>query len=287
MAIEESLNDNRIRVRRALEVTIHVGLALLLTAACLLILRPFLPLVAWGIVIAIAVYPAYRKLRSLLGGRGTLAAVLFALIFLAILIVPVALLTETMIEGIGTLSAHIKDGTLSIPPPPANVGSWPLIGPPLAKSWNMASTNLTGLVTRLSPQIRALVAGVVSAWAGLGVTGLLFVLSIVVAAVLLANASGCATVSRSLANRLFGDQGPEFEELAGSTIAALQTESLVLPSSKQYAPALGVWWPDCPAPDCGRWSSSSLQCFNLEGRFLFCPSFMCLRSTARRRQSCF
>ena len=128
MAIEESLNDNRIQVRRALEVTIHVGLAVLLVSACLLILRPFLPLVAWGIVIAIAVYPAYRKLRRLVGDRGTLAAVLCSLLFLAILIVPVALLTETMIEGIATLSAHIKDGTLSIPPPPASVESWPLIG---------------------------------------------------------------------------------------------------------------------------------------------------------------
>ncbi len=89
MATEHLPNDNQIQVRRALEVTIHVGLTLLLAAACLLILRPFLPLVAWGIVIAIAVFPAYRKLRDLLGGRGTLSAVLFTLIFLAKLIIPV------------------------------------------------------------------------------------------------------------------------------------------------------------------------------------------------------
>ncbi|HMD19157.1 MAG TPA: AI-2E family transporter [Alloacidobacterium sp.] len=221
MATEYPPIDNKIQVRRALEVTIHVGLALLLVSACLLILRPFLPLVVWGIVIAIAIYPAYRKLRRLLGDRGTLAAVLCSLFFLAILIVPVALLTETMIEGIATLSTHIKDGTLSIPPPPASVGSWPLIGPPLTKSWNMASTNLTGLLKSLAPQIRALVPGLLSASAGIGLTVLQFVLSIVVVGVLLANASGCATVSRSLASRLFGDRGPEFEELAGSTIRSV------------------------------------------------------------------
>src|SRR3984957_10109710 len=107
--------QNKEHIRRALDVSIHVGLVVLLTIACLLILRPFLPLVAWGIVIAIAVYPAYRKLRRLVGDRGTLAAVLCSLFFLAIMNVPVALLTETMIEGIGTLSTHIKDGTLSIP----------------------------------------------------------------------------------------------------------------------------------------------------------------------------
>jgi predicted PurR-regulated permease PerM len=51
--------QNKEHIRRALDVSIHVGLVVLLTIACLMILRPFLPLVAWGIVIAIAVYPAY------------------------------------------------------------------------------------------------------------------------------------------------------------------------------------------------------------------------------------
>ena len=60
-----------------------------------MILRPFLPLVAWGIIIAIAVFPAYRWLRSMVGGRGKLAAILFTLLFLAILIVPIALLART------------------------------------------------------------------------------------------------------------------------------------------------------------------------------------------------
>ena len=101
--------------RRALDVFIHVGLVVLLATACLAILRPFLPLIAWGIVIAIATYPAYKKLRGWVGGRGNLAAVLCTLAFLAVLIVPVILLAETMIEGVGTLSAQLKrlvdDGT--------------------------------------------------------------------------------------------------------------------------------------------------------------------------------
>ena len=100
-------------VRRALEVTIHVGLLVLLTAACLLILLPFIPLIAWGIIIAIAINPAHRKLQSLLGGRGTLAAVLCALVLLSVLIVPVALLTGTIIDGIQNLAAHIKDGIMA------------------------------------------------------------------------------------------------------------------------------------------------------------------------------
>jgi predicted PurR-regulated permease PerM len=70
-----------------------------------------------GIVIAIAIFPADRKLRSVLSGRGKLAAVVCTLFLLAVLILPVALLTETVIEGIQSLTARIRNGTLSVPPP--------------------------------------------------------------------------------------------------------------------------------------------------------------------------
>ena len=208
-------------IHRALEVSIHIGLLALLTIACLWILRPFIPLVAWGIIIAIAVYPAYRKLQRLLGGRGTLAAVLGTLLFLAVLIVPVALLTETMIEGVQNLTAHLKDGSLAIPPPPDSVATWPLIGASLSRTWNMASTNLTGLLQSFAPQIKALVPALLAASTGIGLTVLQFVLSLLLAGVLLAKSSSCIEVSRSLANRLFDDQGPEFEQLAGSTIRSV------------------------------------------------------------------
>ena len=81
---------------RALEVFIHVGLFIFLATACLLILRPFLPLTAWGIVIAIAVYPGFVKVKNLLGGRNGLAATVCTLLLLAVLIVPVVLLTAAL-----------------------------------------------------------------------------------------------------------------------------------------------------------------------------------------------
>lgn len=219
MAIEQSLNKDY--VRRALEVSIHVGLLILLTVACLLILRPFIPLVIWGIIIAIAVFPAYRKLRSWLGGRGTWAAVLCTLIFLGILIIPVALLAGTLIDGVRALSTHVREGSLSIPPPPDSVRAWPLVGQPLSNIWNMASTNLTGLLKSLTPQIRELIPGLLHTSADIGLTVLQFVLSILVAGVLLARTSSGIAVTHSLANRLFGDRGPEFEDLAGSTIRSV------------------------------------------------------------------
>jgi predicted PurR-regulated permease PerM len=209
------------RVSLAIEASIRVGLVILLTAACLMILRPFIPLIAWGIIIAIASYPGYRRLQRVLGERGVLAAVLWTVLLLAVMILPAVLLTKTLAEGIQALAAHLKDGSLTIPPPPASIETWPIVGAPLKAVWTLASTNLGDTLKRFVPNIKAVIPGLLSASAGVGLTALQFFFSILIAGAILANAQGGAKVTRSLANRLFGDNGAKFEDLAGSTIRAV------------------------------------------------------------------
>lgn len=209
--------------RPAVEVAIHIGLVFLLAAACLAILRPFVPLLLWGVIIAVAIYPAYRKLQDFLGGRGGLAAVLCTVFLLVLLILPVALLTGTLIDGVQSTTEHLKEGTFTIPPPPARVETWPLIGVPLKGIWSQASSNLNAALRTFAPQIKAIVPWLLSTSANIGLTVLQFVLSILVAGVLLGYAGTGARVSRSLANRFFGDRGPEFEALAAGTIRSVTT----------------------------------------------------------------
>jgi predicted PurR-regulated permease PerM len=217
----EGLAKNRVQANQALEVFIQIGLAALLVVGCLLILRPFIPLVMWGIIIAIASYPTFQKLQRVLRGRGELAAILWTLLLLAVLILPIFLLAQSLVEGIRPLAMRLKDGTLTVPPPPARIEHWPIIGAPLARAWSMASTNFTDAVMRLAPQIKSVLPGILSASAGIGFTVLQFFLSVLVSGVLLANARAAAEVTRSLANRLFGDRGPEFERLVGATIRSV------------------------------------------------------------------
>ncbi len=220
MALEQPARENQY-LDQAVEVSIHVGLAALLVVACFLILRPFIAPVTWGIVVAIAIYPAYRKLEALLGGRGNLAAVLFILIFLAALIVPIVLLTGTLVDGIQNLAAHLKEGAEIIPPPPPKVATWPIIGTSLNRIWTLASVNLNELVDNFRPQIKAAVGSLLSTSAGIAMAVLQFILSIVISGVLLANAEGALKATRSLANRLFGERGPEFHKLIGATIRSV------------------------------------------------------------------
>jgi len=205
-------------LHRAVEVFMHVGLVVLLVVACFVILRPFLLAITWGIIVAVALYPAYRKLERLLGGRGNLAATLSTLLLLAILLLPVTLGAGTLVKGTQSLAARVNQGTLAVPPPPPTVATWPIIGTPLNRIWSLASTDLTSALNSLAPQIQAVMPKVLSASAGLALTVVQFVFSILIAGFLLAKAGLGTQVTRSLANRLFSDRGPEFHKLITSTI---------------------------------------------------------------------
>ena len=210
-------------VSRAFDVSINVGLFILLAATCFLILRPFVPLILWGIIIAIAAHPGYRRVKNLLGGRRTLAAVLFTVFLFALLILPVILLTGSLVDSIQSLVGRLKEGTPIIPPPPPRIATWPIVGIPLNNGWKLASNNLAAVLQNYAPQIKAIIPKLLLVSAGIGLTVLQGVLSILVSGFLLANAEGGAQVAHSLANRVFRDKGSEYAELAGATIRSVTT----------------------------------------------------------------
>ena len=66
--ISESTQD-KIFQRRAIEASIRVGLIVLLLLWCFNIVKPFVLLILWGAIIAVAIYPLFLKFSALLGNR--------------------------------------------------------------------------------------------------------------------------------------------------------------------------------------------------------------------------
>ena len=237
MTTETSATENAY-IARAVEASINIGLVALLAAICLLILAPFVPIVAWGIIIAVASYPVFLKLQHATG-RGGWAAAIWTILLLAVLIIPVVLLANSMVEGVQSLMDHLDAGTFVVPPPPLNLESWPLIGAPLNRIWSMASNNLTEAVKLLTPQIKTFLPRLVSASAGIGLTVLQFFFSILIAGALLAKAQSAAEVTRAFANRLFGERGAEFQNLVGSTIRSVTSGILGVALIQTVLAAIG------------------------------------------------
>ena len=246
MALDHAVST-RASVNRAVEVSIHVGLLVLLVTACLLILHPFIPLVTWGIIIAVAAYPGFQKLQRLLGGRPILAAVLFTIrsprrgdspgCFVG---------AEPGGRGPGW-SGQVQGWSSDYPSTAQQYRKWPIIGPPLKGLWTVASRDLSELIRKYAPQIKAALPGVLSASAGFGLTVVQLLLSIIVPGIVLANAKAAHEVTRALAHRLFGEKGPEFQQLVGKTIRSITFGILGVALIQSLFAALGFFVVGLPA----------------------------------------
>ena len=109
---ESDFTDERI-YKIAIDTTLRIGLLLAMIYWCFQIMSPFLYPIIWGSIIAVASYGSYQRLSSAIGDRPTWAAVLVTLILLAVMIVPIALLTDSMATGIETIADEAKQGDIN------------------------------------------------------------------------------------------------------------------------------------------------------------------------------
>lgn len=246
-----SANDN-IFLHRSLEATIRIGLLLIITVWCFKIIEPFIIPIIWGIIIAIAACPLYSRLRAALGDRHKLAATVFSFIFLIIMIVPIVMLTDTLIEGLKILALKIRDDSLSIPPPPDNLHNLMIIGEPLARFWLLASENIENALHQLTPMLKTIGSWLLSAATGGGLAILHFVVAIIIAGILLANSSDGNRTARAITRRLINEKGDDIADLAEATIRSVANGILGVALIQSLLAGLGFMVAGVPAA--GLWA---------------------------------
>ncbi len=242
-------------VDRAVEVAIRLGALVVMLSLCFVIVRPFLVPIAWGIIIAVAVYPGYRRLLGAVAGRRALASTLFALLALLLLIVPILMLSGTLVQGAQGLERGFADGGLNLPPAP-DLSYIPLVGQPVHDFWETASSNLEGALRMIEPQLRQ-----VGHWtlgfakdAGLGI--LHFIFAILIAAVLLAKSEAGARTGRAFACRLAGERGHRFAQLAEAVVRSVSRGILGVAMIQSLLAGLGMLAAGVPAA--GLWALIAL-----------------------------
>ncbi len=86
-----------------IELAIRLALLGFLLYWSLTIIRPFIETVAWSVVLAVALYPAFSLVAKWLGGRRRLAAALITILLLLIVIGPATWLALDLVEVLGTI----------------------------------------------------------------------------------------------------------------------------------------------------------------------------------------
>ena len=237
---------------RPREIFIRLTLLTAMAVSCFLLMLPFLKLIVSGIIIAIGVYPGYRMLTNALKGRTKWAATICTILLLAVMIVPAVLLAGTLVDGTRTLVHQVQAGQLNIPPPPPSLDTVPLVGRKLEGLWTLASTNLSELVKRLSPEIEKRIPAVLSASAGVGGVLLQFLISILLAGYLLATSEANGRFADRLFLRIFGEQGMEFKELVSATVRSVTNGILGVAVIQTFFATLGFWFGGLPGA--GLWA---------------------------------
>ncbi len=247
MNISDTVAADRNFQKNAMASFIQIAAVVLLVVLCFKIMAPFISIVVWGMIIAVALYPVHVKLSGTLGGREKLSSTIFVLLGLAILLVPVYVLTDSSASAIKSIGAQLEDGAVKISPPNPSVAEWPLIGEQVYEVWNGAASNLEDTLNKFSDQLKAL-GGAVLRFAGSTAIGILqFVLSIIVAGVFLVGAEGGYRMSLTFSSSLAGDRGKALTDLAVATIRSIAKGVLGVAIIQSLLSAIGLVVMDIPA----------------------------------------
>ncbi len=236
---------------RVINRLIKIGFLVLMVTLSVVILAPFMIMLIWGVIISVALFPFYVKSVKVLGNKKSLTAVLFALTGLAVIIIPSILLTTSSATEFQSLQNKYESGELRIPVPSEDVKEWPVIGEKLYASWDLASHNLSEFVSQNREQIKNVVSWFFGTIAGVGLTILQFIGSIIIAVVLLSKADSGEETAIKVTRRLVGEKAEEFIKLTVGTIRSVVQGILGIAFIQAFAagllmvifdvPVAGLW----------------------------------------------
>lgn len=218
MSAEQPQLDFKAVQKKVIEMAVQLGLLLLMFLWCLRIVEPFILVMMWGIIVAIALHPIFERLAALLSNRDKLAATLLVVALIGMLVAPAMMLTESLLDGAQALVAAGEAGDLHVPAPPESVAEWPIIGERVYATWQKAATNLPAVLADFAPQIKLMGAWLLDTVTGTGLGILQFIVAFIISGVLLANTDAGVRAAHGFATRIAPQRGPEFARLSSSTI---------------------------------------------------------------------
>ena len=242
--------------KNAMASFVQIGALLLLLILCFQIISPFLSIVVWGMIIAVALYPAHQSLTGKLGGREKTSAAVFVLIGLTLLIVPTYLTADSSITALTTLGSGLQEGTITVAPPDDSVADWPIIGKPVHAAWSDAAVNLESALKKYQPQLAAFSEGVLKFAGSMAIGVLQFILSIIVAGVFLVSAEGGYKTTLTISSSLLGERGNGLVDLSIATIRSVAKGVLGVAIIQSILSAIGLVAMDVPAA--GLWAGAIL-----------------------------
>lgn len=184
------------------------------------VLRPFLAASVWAAMLVVATWPLFRGLEERLGGRRGVAVALMSLAMLLLLVLPLWLAIDTMLDHADQLAAAGKSvAAHGLPLPPAWVGALPLVGERIATAWSqLAAGGTAGVFAKAMPYATDAGKWLLAQVGGLGGMLIQFLLVVTISAIFYSGGESGARMARRFGRRLAGERGENSIILAGQAI---------------------------------------------------------------------
>ncbi len=203
------------------DVAIRLARVALVVYWSFLLLRPFIAILIWAAILAVALYPFYLWLKRVLRGRSTLASCLLTILALIVILGPISALGAALVENLSSIAVGISDGTVTLPPPPPYVAEWPLVGGPLSAFWQTASLELGETLASIKPQLKEAALKLLGLVGNIGLGILQFTVAIFIAGFAYSRAEGIQDSLKIFAARAASRMGEDFVDLAGGTVRSV------------------------------------------------------------------
>jgi predicted PurR-regulated permease PerM len=206
-----------------IHAALQIALVAFLLYACSRIVLPFVGILLWSLILAVILHPLHAMLSKRVGNSSS--ATIIGLVGIALMLVPMYMVVTSLGASIYTLVAGIQDHSLTIPQPPAWLAGLPVIGEKLADGWSLVATNMPAALAKYGPMLGKAATGLGSFAAGLASGGLSLVLSIGIAAVIVAYAESASAFARKLMGVVTNDaaRGAHLTTLTAATVRGVAT----------------------------------------------------------------
>ena len=205
--------------RKMIDLFIRVGLIGFLVVRCYQIFQPFMGLILWSVILAVALYPLHTLIASKMGGRNGRAAIALVLVILLSVFIPTMLLAFSFADSTTILVKQVQSGALQVPAPNQSVAGWPLVGGKLYALWSAAHTDFGALVAKYEPKIAVITKQLLGYAASAGTGILMFLVALILAGIWMAYGSSGHSAAKAIAMRMAGAE-------RGEALVALSTETI-------------------------------------------------------------
>ena len=223
----------------AVDIATKLGLLAIILYVSYLLVKPFLPIILWGIILAVSLSPLIDFLESKFGHRKKIIVTVMV-VFIFMLLMPTWRLSGNLIDTTQSLVRVVEKKELTFPSPTERVKEWPLIGEQSYAFMKKAHEDFPKAMEPFHKQIEQAILWFAGLLKGALKTVLLTVASILIAAVFLIGHEGSTAFYRRIMRRLVGDRGEEWTRLSALTVRSVATGVVGVAVIQSFLALLGM-----------------------------------------------